>query len=117
MSNPLETARTMVFLGAVTESMLTASYQFADLPEERLELLRRAMPGHGLKPRPVDLFEQPIARVWLLTDTRRPVRRDVIGLFNWDEKSPALIEHGLDRIGLDADKPYVAFDFWGRSVS
>lgn len=113
-SNPLESARLMVSWVAVTGSMLTASYQFAELPKDRLDLLLRAMPGHGLKPRPVDLFEQQIARVWLLTDTRRSVRRDVIGLFNWDEKNPSTIEQGMDRIGLDAKTPYVAFDFWAN---
>ena len=113
-ANKLETARMMVSWVAVSGSMLTASYQFADLPQERLDLLRRALPDHNLKPRPVDLFEQPIARIWLLSDTRHPVRRDVIGLFNWDEKNPAVIEHMMDRIGLDADASYVAFDFWAN---
>jgi hypothetical protein len=111
-SNPMESARLMVSWVAVTGSMLTTSQQFADLPPERLDLLKRTMPGHDLKPRPVDLFEKQIAKIWLLTDTRRRVRRDVIGLFNWDEKQADTITCGMDRVGLDASTEYVAFDFW-----
>jgi hypothetical protein len=97
---------------AVTGSMLTTSYQFSELPEERLDLLKRTMPGHGLLGRPADLFETGQPRVWLLTDTRRNVRRDVIGLFNWEENEPVEIAYDMGKLGLDAKTTYVAFDFW-----
>jgi len=111
-SNPLESARWMVSWVAVTGSMITTSYQFAELPPERLDLVKRMVPSHSLKPRPVDCLENSKPEIWLLTDTRRNVRRDVIGLFNWDQNQPTTIEHTMERIGLDAEKPYVAFDFW-----
>ncbi len=81
------------------------------LPPERLDLLKRTMPSHGLRPRPVDLFEEPIPRVWLLTDERRSPRRDVIGLFNWDAKERPF-DCALDRVGLAPDLEYVVFDYW-----
>jgi len=111
-SNPLNAARLMVSWVAVTGSMLTASYQFGELPRDRLDLLKRALPGHGLKPRPADLFEEEIPRIWLLTDTRREVRRDVIGLFNWKEKEPVEIRYDMGKLGLDGKTTYTAFDFW-----
>lgn len=111
-SNPLDKARLMCSWVAVSGAMLTTSYQFADLPAERLDLLKRMLPGHGLLGRPADLFETDQARIWLLTDTRRSVRRDVIGLFNWEEKKPAEIEYDMAKLGLDATTAYVAFDFW-----
>ena len=88
--------------------------RFEDLSVERLDLLRRTMPAHGRKPRPVDLFEQRIPRVWLLTDGEGYNRRDVIGLFNWDEKQPAQIEHTSAQIGLAPAETYVGFDYWAN---
>ena len=60
----------------------------------------------------MDLFDEKIARIWLLTDERRTPRRDVIGLFNWDEKEPAHISCPLAKIGLPKTGRYVGFDYW-----
>jgi hypothetical protein len=114
-SNPLTKARLMCSWVAVTGSMLTTSYQFADLPAERLDLLKRTLPGPGVPGRPVDLFETNQARIWLITDTRRNVRRDVIGLFNWEEKKEAEIRYDMAKLGLKGDTTYAAFDFWGNA--
>ena len=73
------------------------------------------MPSHGLRPRPVDLFEEPLPRIWLLTDERRTPRRDVIGLFNWDGQEVEL-EYALDRLGLSGQKKYAAFDYWSNAL-
>jgi hypothetical protein len=62
----------------------------------------------------VDLFEEQVARVWLLSDTRTATRRDVVALFNWDAKNAATIEATLAHIGLDPKQEYVAFDFWAN---
>ncbi len=113
-SNPLEKARLMCSWVAVTGSMLTASYQFAELPAERLDLLKRTLPWPGVTGRPADLFESNQARIWLLTDTRRNVRRDVIGLFNWEEKKAAVISYDMAKLGLEPDTTYAAFDFWSN---
>jgi hypothetical protein len=113
-SNPLHKARLMCSWVAVSGSMLTVSYQFEELPDERLDLLKRTMPGPGIPGRPVDLFEADQARIWLLTDTRRNVRRDVIGLFNWNEKEPLEIVYEMGRLGLDPKATYIAFDYWAE---
>ena len=115
-SNPLESARLMVSWVALTGSMLTVSEQFADLPPDRLDLLKRTLPGHDLKPRPVDLFDHEPPRIWLLTDDQGPVRRDVIGIFNWNGKAAETIRCDGDRMGLDSDVEYVAFDYLGERV-
>src|SRR5262249_41111570 len=94
-----------------------SSDAYVDLSAERLDLLKRTMPWHGLRPRPADLFEEPVPRVWLLTDERRTPRRDVIGLFNWSDKELRL-EYPLDRLGLSDRTEYVACDYWSdRLVS
>ena len=104
----LDAARVMVSWVAISGNMLTTSYQFAELPPERLDLLKRAMPSHTATARPVDLFETRTARVWLVNNERS----QVIGRFNWQEKEPQRIRYDMDKLGLDASRRYVAFDYW-----
>ncbi|MEI6534572.1 MAG: alpha-galactosidase [Verrucomicrobiaceae bacterium] len=82
------------------------------LPEEKLDIVRRTMPNHGLNARPLDLLEQPkLARVWHLGDARGSQRRDVLGFFNWDNKETT-ISLELTRAGLDPKASYHGFDYW-----
>ncbi len=113
-SVPLEHARALVSWVTLAGQLHASSIYFAELPDERLDLLRRAMPSHTLRPRPVDLFERRIPRVWLLTDDRADSPRYVVGLFNWKEKEPVTIEEGFARIGLPEAKQYAAFDYWAN---
>ncbi len=111
---PLVHARALTSWVALTGQLNASSTDYMQLSPQRLDLLRRSMPTHGLKPRPVDLFQQQTARIWLLTDDRGSTRRDVVGLFNWDEKESALIEYPLQQIGLPASRSYVGFDYWAN---
>lgn len=113
-SVPLEHARVLTSWVTLTGQLNAGSIQYEDLSAERLRLLQRTMPAHGLKPRPVDLFEESIPRIWLLTDERGSSRCDVIGLFNWDEKEDVQIERSLEEIGLASAKAYVGFDYWAN---
>ena len=82
-------------------------------PADRLDIVKRTIPAHGLPARPVDVFEQQIARIWIVTDTRQAVRRDVVAYYNWD-KDRAEISATPERIGLPPAKEYVGFDFWAN---
>lgn len=115
-SVPIEQARLICSWAALTGQMVVCSDYLPDLPAERLDLLKRVMPHHGLLPRPVDLFEEPIPRVWILTDDRkgRP-RRDIVGLFNWSDRE-ARIDLPFERLGLDGGQEYAAFDYWGNRL-
>ena len=115
-SNPMHAARMMVSWVAVTGSMLSTSYQFADLPQERLDLLKRCMPSHQAVARPADLFESDPPAIWLTTDTRRNVRRDIIGLFNWNEKQPEEICYDLGKLGLAPQGELRRLRLLGRPV-
>jgi hypothetical protein len=114
-SVPLEHARALTSWVALTGQLNASSTDYTTLSPERLHLLQRSMPAHDLRPRPVDLFEQRIPRIWLLTDERGRPRRDVIGLFNWQEKDEGRIECPLTRIGLSDGAAYVGFDYWADS--
>ncbi len=111
-SVPLEHARVICSWVTLSGQLNVFSEWLPDLPDDRVDLLRRTMPNHGLRPRPVDLFENELARIWLLTDTRGTTRRDVIGIFNWEERTAAEVDYPLEKIGLPAATRYVGFDYW-----
>lgn len=111
-STALDQARLNASWTAISGQLFYNSDWLPDLPADRLDILKRTLPAHGLLPRPVDLFEADPPRIWLLSDPRRPPRRDVVALYNWDQQQAATIACSLDRIGLPAAE-YVGFDFWG----
>ena len=114
-SVPLNQAQLICSWVTISGDLNTSSEWYPGLPAERLDLLKRTMPSHGLPARPVDLFEHDLPGVWLLTDDRHPVRRDVIGLFNWDQSEKTFTD-SLAKIGLDPKTEYVAFDYWKNSL-
>jgi hypothetical protein len=114
-SVPLNHAQLICSWVTLSGALNTSSEWYPGLPAERLDLLKRTMPSHGLPARPVDLFENEMPGIWLLTDTRHPIRRDVIGLFNWDNDKKDF-DYSLDKLGLDAKNKYVAFDYWNNKL-
>ena len=114
-SLPLNEAQLICSWVTISGQLSVSSDAYADLPPERLDLLKRTMPAHGLRPRPVDLFEERLPRIWLLTDTRHRPRRDVIGLFNWSDNEVHL-EYALDRLGLSGRTRYAVFDYWSNTL-
>jgi hypothetical protein len=114
-SVPLEQAQLICSWVAISGQMNLSSEWFPSLPSDRLDLLKRTMPNHGLLPRPVDLFDSAIPRLWLLSDTRRTPRRDVLALYNWED-TPASIAVSQEKLGLDPRVGYVAFDYWSNAV-
>jgi hypothetical protein len=113
---PVEHARLICSWVAVSGQLNVSSEAYVDLPADRLDLLRRTMPYHGLRPRPADLFDHDPPRLWLLSDERRSPRRDVIALYNWDSSAAADFDYPLDRLGLSSDRSYVAFDYWADTL-
>ncbi|MEI6779379.1 MAG: hypothetical protein WCQ21_00530 [Verrucomicrobiota bacterium] len=85
------------------------------LPPERLEILKRCLPSHHATARPVDYFESTMPCIWLATDTSHTVRRDVLGLYNWNSE-PRQIGYDAAKAGLDGSATYYAFDFWSQRL-
>jgi hypothetical protein len=112
---PISQAQLICSWVAISGQMDLSSEWFPSLPAERLDILKRTMPNHGLLPRPVDLFENPIPRIWLLTDQRRMPRRDVLALYNWSDHE-ITIKSALKKIGLAEHGQYVAFDYWNDQM-
>ena len=109
----LDRARLNAGWTAISGQLYYISDWVPNYPLERLDVVKRTIPAHGLPARPVDVFESPIARIWSLTDTRQAVRRDIVAFYNWD-KERAEISTTPERIGLPPAKEYVAFDFWAN---
>ena len=110
-SIPLNHAQLITSWVAVSGQFNLNSDWIPGLPPERLEVLKRTMPAHGAMARPVDYFDSIMPSIWLVTDTRRSVRRDVLGLFNWDSTNRT-ISCSSAKAGLDPTKTYYGFDFW-----
>lgn len=84
------------------------------LSPERLDILKRCMLPYRAVARPADYFDTAMPEIWLTTDASQPVRRDVLGLYNWDSEGKN-ITYDAAKAGLDATKTYYAFDFWNKS--
>jgi hypothetical protein len=99
---------------AISGQLNIASEWLPGLPDERLEVIKRSMPNHGLCGRPIDLFENAFGQVWHLKAGTGQQRKDIIGLFNWDEKKSDIVRIELAKLNLaDGDNgTYVGFDYW-----
>jgi hypothetical protein len=107
----LDEARTEASWTAISGQLFTSSDWLPDLPAERLDIIKRTVTPHGGTARPVDFLDNDPSRVWQLTDGTADARRDVIGLFNFDD-TPQTITVPLDRLDLPKADSYAAFDFW-----
>ena len=113
-SIPLESARCIASWNAISGQMISLSDWLPTLPAERLDIIRRCIPGHGVTARPIDLFNTWPPRQWLVTDQRPGhQRRDVLGLFNWSNEAEE-VSLPLAGMGLPKADEYIAFDFWNR---
>lgn len=111
----LDMARLTTSFSALTGQFFLLSDWLPDLPPERIEILKRTMLSHNGTVRPVDYFDRFLPSIWLLTDDKSGVQRNVIGLFNWETNSQSL-GATLAKTGLDPAKVYYAFDFWNNML-
>ncbi len=111
---PLSEARLITSWVALSGQFYLNSDWLPQLPPERLDIIKRTIPFHGAVARPVDYFDSSMPGIWLVTDTRQAVRRDVLGLFNWESDDQS-IACAAAKAGLDATQRYLAFDFWSNA--
>ncbi len=112
----LESARCIASWNAIAGQMISLSDWLPGLPAERLDIIRRCIPGHGVTARPVDLFSDGVPRIWLASDERPDrQRRDVLGLYNWKDAAETMTVP-VAGLGLPAATSYIAYDFWNRTL-
>jgi hypothetical protein len=107
----LDEARLGASWVAVSGQFFLISDWLPDLPAERLDVLKRTMSSHDAVARPVDYFDNAMPTTWLVTAAGDTVRRDVVGVFNW-ENAELKAGYTQSRLGLAPAQRYFAFDFW-----
>jgi hypothetical protein len=108
-SMPLKHAQLICSWVALSSQLNLSSEWIPGLSSERLDILQRTMPPHQAVARPVDLFDHDLPRVWLVNGPGR----DVVGLYNW-ESEESRFDVPLEKLGLNSQTEYVAFDYWGN---
>lgn len=107
----LTRARLLPSYVAITSQFFLSSDWLPDLPNDRIEIMKRCMASHIGVARPVDGFDKTLPTIWLASDQKTGTKRNVIGLFNWDT-NPQNIGSSTKWAGLDDKSAYYAFDFW-----
>lgn len=109
----LTRARLLPSYVAVSKQFFLSSDWLPDLPNDRIEIMKRSMASHTGIARPVDAFDKSLPSIWLASDQKAGVKRNVIGLFNW-ATSPQKIGSSIKWAGLADKTVYYAFDFWAN---
>lgn len=111
----LEQARLWVTFVGITGQLLMSSDAMYDLPEERVELLRRIYPVADI--RPMDLYPlRGRPRVFDLKVAKTGVGAwDVVAVFNWDRVRSQRVQLRPADLGLPPGR-YVYYDVWGKRL-
>lgn len=107
----LERARLLPSWVALSGQFYLSSDWLPDLPEDRLDIMKRCMAAYAGVSRPVDAFSRNLPAIWLTTDTAGDLHKNVVGIFNWDT-SRQTIGSNMGWTGLEPHATYHAFDFW-----
>jgi hypothetical protein len=127
----LAEARTLVSYVSLTGVAYPLASVMPELPEERVRLLKATMPTMPILP--VDLFSRGTDAQWdkfkhvqsdyyvhnypEILDVKvnaAPGIYDVVALTNWRSVSEPRRIDLKAKLGLDASRSYVVFDFWGQ---
>jgi hypothetical protein len=103
-------AKVWVSLVGLTGQLLMASDKMYELPEERVELLRRIYPALPLYPMEFYPLGEDQLDIIDLKVNKTFYKWDVIGLFNWDRKDK-IMGAGIKEIGRRL-RTYALYDFW-----
>ncbi len=110
----LPQARAWATLLGLTGQLLMASDKMYDLPEDRVEVLRRVFPATDIQP--LDLFPRTDRPpIWDLKVANAAGQFDVVAFYNWQRRPYRAAVTWTD-LGLPPDQPHIAYDFWDKRV-
>lgn len=110
---PMDQARVWATLQGLTGQALMSSDRMMDLPDERVELLRRVYPAVDV--RPLDLFPAgKNKRIWDLKVNHLNRQYDIVGLFNYKQDATENLYVGWEELGLNPNQSMHIFDFWNQ---
>lgn len=109
-----DTARAWATALGLTGQALLTSDRLPDLPDSRVEILRRVCPPTDI--RPLDLFEtRTFKTIWDLKVAHLGRQYDVVGCFNFDRARAQSVHVRWADLGLKPDASYHVYDFWERA--
>jgi hypothetical protein len=106
-----EAAATLI---ALSGGNLVSGDRLIQLDAYKLEILQKITPSFGEAAIPVDLFDEEIQSVFALKVKRQFAEWTVVGFFNPSLTTTAEKKFSLERLWLNPDKTYIAFDFWKK---
>ena len=98
---------------ALSGGTMISGDRLVDLDPERLEILRKVFPTHGVAARPIDLFEADKPEVFELPVKTSFGEWSVVAVFNFSAGT-ADKNISLARLRLPKASSYVAFEFWSQ---
>ncbi|MCP4644895.1 MAG: hypothetical protein GY851_30925, partial [bacterium] len=110
---PLTSGQSLAWLTvlAMSGSAITFGDSVDALTPDDLSVLRRLLPGPGVRARPLNVFSDDPPRVWSM-----PIDHDigdwhVLALCNWGDKAQA-VTVAFGELGLRPNRQYAIYDFW-----
>jgi hypothetical protein len=129
----LAEARTVVSIASLTGVAYSLASVMPELPDERVQLLQKTLPTMPIFP--IDLFSRGTDMDWdkfkhvtpddyihnypeiLDLKVNAPAGTyDVVAMTNWRSWEDTREIFFAEKLGLDPDTAYVAFDFWNQQI-
>ncbi len=104
-----EAAATLI---ALSGGNMISGDRLIELDEYKLEILKKITPSFGEAAIPVDLFDNNIQSVFALKIKKKFGEWTVVGFFNSSTTETIEKIFLLERLWLNTNKTYLAFDFW-----
>ncbi len=106
----LEEARVSATVVSLPGQMMFSGDKLAELTQERIALLQKALPVCDVYP--TDLYPiETLYSVWDLKIRRSFLDWDVVAVFNWTDKTRRS-GFTFNELGLDPDREYAVYEYW-----
>lgn len=111
----LEQARMWATLLGITGQLLMSSDKMYELPDERVELLRRIYPVADIRPMNLHPLEGRPGIFDLKVSKPDVGEWDIVAVFNWSATEPKRVSISTDELGLDTGD-HVFYDVWRKEL-
>lgn len=108
-----EAAATLI---AFSGGNLFSGDRLTQLESSKLEILKKITPSLGEAAVPVELFEHETRYAFAMKVARPFAQWNLLAVFNPDLKNTITRKFSFERLGLDPQRTYIAFDFWKQQL-
>jgi hypothetical protein len=107
-----EQSQAAATLIAMSGGNMMSGDRLTQLDIRKLEIFRKTLPSYGEAAIPIDLFDNDIPTIYSLHVKKSFAEWTVVGIFNPARTEMKEAKLFMTRLGLDAGKIYLGFDFW-----